>query len=284
MDYALVVTFVTYDQGICPKERGKQVCKPLAIAACVGTVDRGEHKVEGTSQVGDVEGITIEDQGVVKGEDKWSFVRGGVFVIVGGVANITMGRTPLPFRLKMGGGIIQNKERDGSDNARMDHVVADSHNSDWCNCSDEDYVSTRDKGKTCQISMVPISSQIVGRKKRRKPSERASHVNEREGGISGNDLPHSTRRKLSYVPQLPDPRSIQCGERKDAVHQVQVSAVIGGSRWILGSEINPDDVNDIFTNAMPGGGWLSHWYNRNEPTENLLGKAAICARRKNAAG
>ena len=54
-------------------------------------------------------GITIEDQGVVKGEDKWSFVRGGVFVIVGGVTNSTMSRTPLPFWLKMGGGIIQNQ-------------------------------------------------------------------------------------------------------------------------------------------------------------------------------
>ena len=86
----MVVTVVTYGQGICPKERGIE---------------------EETSLVGDVVGITIKDRGVVRGEDKWSFVRGGVFVIVGGVANITMGRTPLPFWLKMGGGIIQKPRK-----------------------------------------------------------------------------------------------------------------------------------------------------------------------------
>ena len=94
MDYVLVVTFVTCGQGICPKERRKVegASRTASVATCVG-IGRGGK----VSQLDDVEGITIEDTGVIKRKDKWSFVRGGVFVVVGGVTNSTMCRTPLPF-------------------------------------------------------------------------------------------------------------------------------------------------------------------------------------------
>ena len=120
----------------------------------------------------------------------------------------------------------------------MCHVVADGHNSDRSSSSDEDYVATRSAGK------APTPRQGGGRKEKCESHERDSHVYAREGGIPANGISHSPGRQVSSAPELPDPRRIQSCERKDAVHEVQVSAVIWDSRWINEPEIKPDEVKE----------------------------------------
>ena len=87
----------------------------LGCDICLGSPRYGPEKggkEDGTNLVGSVVGITIEDRGVVRGEDKWSFGRGGVFV-VGGVTTSKRIRPLLQFMIKMDWGLIQSFGRDG---------------------------------------------------------------------------------------------------------------------------------------------------------------------------
>ena len=67
---------------------------------------------EETNLVGSVVGITTEDRGVVRGEDKWSFGRGGVFV-VGGVTTSKRIRPLLQFPFKRNWGTFRSFGKNG---------------------------------------------------------------------------------------------------------------------------------------------------------------------------
>ena len=144
---------------------------------------------DGTILVGDVVGTTIKDRGVVRGEDKWSFGRGGVFV-VGGVTTSQRIRPLLQFMIKMDWGLIQSFGREGHI-ARMYPGVHGWErrmllDDDVQRNDEKDYVSDGDSAKALSTGEEKGQGGLC-----------------HERRISGVDLPHPYGEKYHLFKDCP---------------------------------------------------------------------------------